>query len=75
MNKSNSTQIFKVIAVIFIVSIIYALTIKYPDYNSSFDLGFATGSVFGQALKILGAIGLVAYGIKKIKRQGIKTLD
>jgi uncharacterized membrane protein (Fun14 family) len=47
----------------------------YPDFGSSFDMGFSAGSAFGQAIKILGAIGLLVYGIRTIKRRGIKTLD
>ena len=66
---------FKIIAVIFIISVIYSLIVMYPDYGSSFEMGVSAGSVFGQAIKILGAIGLLAYGIRTIKRRGIKTLD
>jgi uncharacterized membrane protein (Fun14 family) len=75
MKNERATQIFKVIAVIFIISIIYSLTVMYPDFGSSFDMGFSAGSAFGQAIKILGAIGLLVYGIRTIKRRGIKTLD
>ena len=75
MNKLNSTQIIKIIALIFIVSNIYTLTAMYPNYDSSFDLGLSTGTAFGHALKILGAIGLIACGVKKIKNRGVKTLD
>ncbi len=75
MKNERATQIFKVIAVIFIISIIYSLTVMYPDFGSSFDMGFSAGSAFGQAIKILGAIGLLTYGIRTIKRRGIKTLD
>lgn len=74
MNK-NANLIFKIVVVIFILSIIYSLTVVYPDYGSSFDMGFSAGSAFGQAIKIWGAIGLIAYGIRTIKRPGIKTLD
>lgn len=75
MNKLNSTQVFKIIALLFIVSFIYTLTSMYPNYGSSFDLGFSTGTAFGHALKILGAIGLIAYGVKKIKNHGVKRLN
>jgi uncharacterized membrane protein (Fun14 family) len=74
MNK-NANLIFKIAGVIFIISIIYSLTMMYPGYGSSFDIGFSAGSAFGQAIKILGAIGLIAYGIRTIKKRGIKTLD
>jgi len=68
-------MIFKVIAVLLIISVIYSLTVMYPDYGSSFDMGFSAGSAFGQMIKVLGAIGLIAYGIRTIKRRGVKTLD
>jgi hypothetical protein len=47
----------------------------YPDYGSSFDIGYSAGSAFGQMIKLLGAIGFIAYGIKTIKRRGLKTLE
>lgn len=72
MKNEKATQIFKVIAVIFIISIIYSLIVMYPDYGSSFEMGFSAGSAFGQSIKILGAIGLLAYGMRTIKRQGVK---
>jgi hypothetical protein len=73
--KNKTTQMFKVIAVIFIISIIYSLTALYPDYGPSFDIGYSAGSAFRQMIKFLGAIGLIAYGIKTIKRRGLKTLE
>ncbi len=73
--KNKTTQMFKLIAVIFIISIIYSLTVMYPDYGSSFDIGYSAGSAFGKMIKFLGAIGLIAYGIKTIKRRELKTLE
>ena len=73
MNKT--TQIFKVIAVIFIFSIIYSLTAMYPDYGSSYDMGFSTGTAFRRMIMILGIISLIVYGIRTIKGRAIKTLD
>ncbi len=75
MKNKNAALIFKAISVLFIISVIYSLTVMYPDYGSSFDMGFSAGSVFGQMIKVLGAIGLIAYGIRTIKRRGVKTLD
>jgi uncharacterized membrane protein (Fun14 family) len=75
MKKKNAALIFKAIAVLFIISVTYSLTVMYPDYGSSFDMGFSAGSAFGQMIKVLGAIGLIAYGIRTIKRRGVKTLD
>jgi|GEM_PF-4608408 uncharacterized membrane protein (Fun14 family) len=75
MKNKNASMIFKVIAVLLIISVIYSLTVMYPDYGSSFDMGFSAGSAFGQMIKVLGAIGLIAYGIRTIKRRGVKTLD
>jgi len=75
MKNERAIQILKVIAVIFIISIIYSLTVMYPDFGSSFDTGFSAGLAFGQAIKILGAIGLLAYGIRTIKRRGINSLN
>jgi len=75
MKNKNATLVLKIIAVIFIISIIYSLAVIYPVYGSSFDMGFSAGSTFGQMIKILGAIGLIAYGVRTIKRRGVKTLD
>jgi hypothetical protein len=75
MKNKNASLIFKAIAVLLIISVIYSLTAMYPDYGSSYDMGFSAGSFFGQMIKVLGAIGLIAYGIRTIKRRGVKTLD
>ncbi len=72
---NKTTQIFKVIGVIFIFSIIYSLTVMYPDYGSSYDMGFSTGSVFRRMIQILGTISLIVYGIRTINGRAIKTLD
>ncbi len=72
---NKTTQIFKVIGVIFIFSIIYSLTAMYPDYGSSYDIGFSTGSAFRHMIQILGTIGLIVYGIRTINGRAIKTLD
>ena len=72
---NKTTQIFKVIGVIFIFSIIYSLTAMYPDYGSSYDMGFSTGSVFRRMIQILGTISLIVYGIRTINGRAIKTLD
>jgi putative Mn2+ efflux pump MntP len=73
--KNKTTQMFKVIAVMFIISIIYSLTAMYPDYGSSFDMGYSAGSAFGKMTRVLGAIGLIAYGIRTIKRRALNTLE
>jgi len=73
--SNKSEQFFKMIAVIFIISIIYSLTVTYPNYGSSFDMGFSAGSAFGQSLKVLGSFGLIAYAHKTLKKHGVKTLD
>lgn len=75
MKEKNRTQIFTILGLILIISIIYSLTAMYPNYDSAFDMGFSAGSFFGRALKILGVIGLITYGIRTIKRRGLKTLE
>ena len=75
MKNINADQIFKVLGVLFIISIVYTVITMYPHYGSSFDKGFSTGSAFGQAIKVLGAIGLITYGIRTIRRRGVKTLN
>lgn len=54
-----------------IISIIYSLTVKYPNYRSSFDMGFLAGLFFGNEIKILGTMGLVAYSIRTIKKKAL----
>lgn len=73
--EKKTKQVFKVIAVMLIISIIYSLTAMYPDYGSSFDMGYSAGSAFGQMIKVLGAIGFIAYGIRTINRRGVNTLE
>ena len=72
---NKTTQFFNVIAVIFIFSIIYSLTAMYPDYGSSYEMGFSIGSAFIRMIKILGTISLIVYGIRTIKGRAIKTLE
>jgi hypothetical protein len=73
--KSIATQIVKVIAVIFIFSIIYSLTAMYPDYGTSYNMGFSTGSTFIQMIKTLGTISLIVYGVRTMKGRTISSLD
>ena len=75
MKSENRIRLFKVISVLLIISIIYSLATMYPNYGSSFDMGFSAGLAFGQAMKVLGTIGLISYGIKTIRKRGIKALD
>ncbi len=75
MKNTKRMQFSKAIGLIFILCIIYSLITMYPNYSSSFDMGFSAGSAFGYAIKILGAIGLIVYGIRTIKKRRIKTLE
>jgi hypothetical protein len=75
MKNENGIRLFKVISVMLIISIIYSLATMYPNYGSSFDMGLSAGLVFGHAIKVLGTIGLVSYGIRTIRKRGIKALN
>ena len=73
--KTKTDKVVILLSVVYILSILYSLTYVDSSTSSSYDWGFVTGFAFGQALKILGAIGLITYGIHKIRRRGLKTLQ
>jgi hypothetical protein len=75
MKEKNSSQFFKIVSAIFIITIIYSSLIMYPNYGSSYNFGFSVGLTFGHTMKIVGTIGLFLFGILKIKNQGVKQFD
>jgi hypothetical protein len=75
MKDYNITMFLKMIVVIFIMSLIITLTIKYPSFDSSYDLGYSTGLLFIQAIKVLGTIGLIVFAIRTIRTRGVRTIE
>jgi len=74
MNKLKLIQIVKIIALVFIISVVYTLIAIYPNYGSTYDIGYSTGTVFGETIKFLGTIGIIVYSIKLIKRRAVNRL-
>lgn len=73
--QTKTGKVVILLSVVYILSILYSLTYVDSFMTTSYNWGFVTGLAFGQALKILGAIGLITYGIHKIRRRGLKTLQ
>lgn len=62
-------QATKLLIVMFIFSMLYLFTIKFPNNATSFDMGFAAGTIFGQAIKLIGMLSLVLFGIQRLYKQ------
>lgn len=73
--QTKTGKVVILLSVVYILSILYSLTYVDSFMTTYYNWGFVTGLAFGQALKILGAIGLITYGIHKIRRRGLKTLQ
>lgn len=71
----SKTNQWELLLIVLLLSILYSFTQVTPDTKSSFDWGFAAGAAFGKALKIIGAFGLLTYGIHKMKRRGSPALQ
>jgi hypothetical protein len=74
MIKLNLVLTGKIVAVIFIISVAYTSISMYPNYGSSYDMGFSTGSAFVQSIKFLGRISLFVYVVKFIQVRGVNRL-
>ena len=72
--QTKTGKVVILLSVVYILSILYSMTYVDSATTSSYDWGSATGFAFGQAMKIIGAIGLITYGIQKIRKRGLKTL-
>ena len=75
MNKRNLKQVFIILALIFAISFVYSLIATYPNYDSSYDIGYSTGNIFRDTLKFIGTLGVIAYCINMIKKRGERRLN
>lgn len=70
----RKTRQWALLFIVLLLSILYSFTQVPPATTSSFDWGFAAGAAFAQALKIIGALGFITYGIHKMKKRDSPAL-
>jgi|JI8StandDraft_2_1071088.scaffolds.fasta_scaffold62962_2 hypothetical protein len=75
MNKLNFKQGFIILAIIFVISFVCSLIATYPNFDSSYDIGYTTGNIFRGTLKLIGSLVVIVYCINMIKRRGEKRLN
>lgn len=65
---SKVTKAIILLIALFILSFIFAIVDSYPNYSSAYDLGYITGAMIKQLVKILGIFGLVVLAFRFFKK-------